>query len=261
MVLNLGPNRLYSNKSGALAALKHLLAEKLPGMPFSENEASSAGLIYPHTIGVAAPALYQSISDSTPEAGHFYWSAQCWNMLCWQPVILTLISVHCTGLSPKLSVIGQYQEADVVRGLTLNEASFSHPESQQLAFLSAAQQLKTYLNSALNQLTEHFALNRKLMRYLFADRVLSTLLLLQQATSSTENPALKALASQWLEELELQEMSSLMGIHFEGSERLALDRKGCCQHFRREGAVVCASCPRHKKPERIRLILESWKAA
>ena len=47
----------------------------------------------------------------------------------------------------------------------------------------------------------------------------------------------------------------------DGLCRTALDRKGCCQHFRIPGAEACSSCPRWPAAERLQRIRQELQAS
>ena len=262
-------------------ALNHFiqnLAQRLPAMAPLFRQPKPDELVSSRDNQVLIDRLYQHIKQNTPEAGRFYWAAQTWNMLCWQPIILMTSCVHLSGFQLSLSQVGQKLQGDFVGGLSLPSNAFLQCErldsSLENRLKLGAYELETFLNVMLDQLTALYPINRKLASRLFADRLLSTLLQLQQTNllplqgTKDSNQQIILFAQQWLQALRLDDASGFMRIPFgeEGNgqedrdqpERLALDRKGCCQHFRRNDSSVCASCPRHKPETRIELIKASW---
>lgn len=276
----------------SIQGLLQLIRHYLPGMALDLQPASDKELTATEVSHKLMGQLYQAIQQSEPDAGRFYWSAQCWNMLCWQPVILSMVSASQFRLITDVNLMGQRVHGAGVAGLSIPHSAFaiapdygtkhsdtenSATERNDLSLIRASgSKLRELLENLLVQTSEHFPLNQNLARRLFADRMLSTLLLLQRLNNQGEfnessNQHTEALAQQWLEATELQGVSGLMRIEFgsdtatdtdtQSTERLALNRKGCCQHFRKSDGKVCASCPKNKMPERIQLIQQSWQEA
>ncbi len=279
----------------SIQRLQQLIRHYLPSMTLDLQPASDKELTATEANHKLIGQLYQAIQQSEPDAGRFYWSAQCWNMLCWQPVILSMVSASQFRLITDVNQMGQRVQGAGVAGLSIPHSAFAiAPDSgtehsdevhKGLALIRASgSKLKALLENLLAQTTEHFPLNQNLARRLFADRMLSTLLLLQRLNNQgvfneASNQHTEALAQQWLEATELKGASGLMridftfntasntandtdkGTHNQANERLALNRKGCCQHFRKSDGKVCASCPKNKMPERIQLIQQSWREA
>lgn len=289
----------------SIQGLLQLIRHYLPSMALDLQPASDKELTATEASHKLIGQLYQAIQQSEPNAGRFYWSAQCWNMLCWQPVILSMVSASQFRLITDVNQMGQRVQGARIAGLSIPHSAFviapgsgtkhsdtensatesSDTKNKDLSLIRASGlKLKELLESLLALSTEHFPLNQNLARRLFADRMLSTLLLLQRLNNQgvfneASNRHTEALAQQWLEATELQGASGLMRIEFtfntasntandtdrdthnQANERLALNRKGCCQHFRKSDGKVCASCPKNKMPERIQLIQQSWREA
>ncbi|WP_417594238.1 siderophore ferric iron reductase [Oceanospirillum sp.] len=278
-----GDDRFLIDPQAAIRELCHLIEHHMPAMAPVIRQPDADEYILGADNQSFITSLYQAIEYASPEAGRFYWAAQSWNMLTWQPIILTLASVSLFNLAPDFSRIGIRLQGEMAAGLSLGENAFSDYSGVRAQvgstdiFCDPAHHLKTFLEQSLNDISVYYPINRNLARRLFADRVLSTLLLLQSLSSQSVatatqpyarllNTQTEALAEYWLQALELEGASSLMRIPFQSDafpegERLALNRKGCCQHFRKADGEVCASCPKNKIPERIRLIQESWSQA
>ncbi len=278
-----GDDRFLIDPQVVIRELCHLIEHHMPAMaPVIREPAADEYILGADNQGFIA-SLYQAVEHASPEAGRFYWAAQSWNMLTWQPIILTLASVSLFNLAPDFSRIGIRRQGEIVTGLSLAENLFGDSADIRIdkehtdASHAVARYLKSFLEHGLNEFSTHYPINRNLARRLFADRVLSTLLLLQSISSQSVatatqpysrllNTQTEALAEFWLQALGLEGASALMRIPFQDNafpegERLALNRKGCCQHFRKADGDVCASCPKNKMPERIRLIQESWNPA
>ena len=91
----------------------------------------------------------------------------------------------------------------------------------------------------------------KLAQRLAADYVLAALLLVQRQLS-LDNQQLRGLSARWLEVLGLHGGSDLLEVRLEdGRNCLTLERKACCQHFRRGDGELCNTCPKLRRDERL----------
>ena len=222
----------------SIQGLLQLIRHYLPSMALDLQPASDKELTATEASHKLIGQLYQTIQQSEPDAGRFYWSAQCWNMLCWQPIILSMVSSSQFRLITDVSQMGQRVQGAGIAGLSIPHSAFviapdsgtkhsntentatesSDTKSKDLSLIRASGlKLKELLESLLALTAEHFPLNQNLARRLFADRMLSTLLLLQRLNNQgvfneASNQHTEALAQQWLEATELQGASSLMRI-------------------------------------------------
>lgn len=95
------------------------------------------------------------------------------------------------------------------------------------------------------------SIHGKLAQRLAADYVLAALLLVQRQLS-LDNQQLRGLSARWLEALGLRGGSDLLEVRLEdGSDCLTLERKACCQHFRRCDGELCSTCPKLRRDERL----------
>lgn len=192
-----------------------------------------------------------------PEAGPHYWSIHCWALLIWQPVIISLVSVHVLERSIVLSRLAQQAADGMVAGYSLPPQPLESGPTDTLIQRTALE-LRSLCELLLTQLSRHTRVNPVLARRLLADRVLATLLHLLQSRAKIDNAHIESLGRQWLSALSLERASDLMAIELPGGCRLALDRKGCCQHYRRKDGSLCASCPRQRREVRIERLQQQW---
>jgi siderophore ferric iron reductase len=203
-------------------------------------------------------SLLEHYQQRYPEAGPHYWSMHCWALLIWQPVILGLTCVHQLGRSIGLDQLAQQAGDGTVAGYRLPPQELGTGPQQRL-IADTAGEIRNLTERLLTQLARHISVNPVLARRLLADRVLATLLHLQQYLPDVDNPRLASLGRLWLSALSLEQASDLMAIQLPGGDcRLALDRKACCQHFRRRDGSLCASCPRQRREVRIERLQQQW---
>ncbi|MFC6669911.1 siderophore ferric iron reductase [Marinobacterium aestuariivivens] len=203
-------------------------------------------------------SLLEHLRHHYPEAGHHYWSVRCWGLLIWQPVVLGLAAVHLGGCALRFTNLGQQAGDGIVAGYSLPDQPLQ-PGSESRLIAQAAYEIRSLGDPLLEQLAGLVRINPVLARRLLADRVLATLLHLQAESQQPDNDALHDLARCWLTALDLDGASDLMSIDRPGGgQRLALDRKGCCQHYRRLDGGLCSTCPRLARAERIERLQLEW---
>lgn len=238
----------------AFIAQIHPAFEHDPELPRRESVVADAD----STFVIAA--LYQFWQSDCPEGGQPYWSVRCWTMLIWQPVYLAVASVHGAGLMPALRLFRQKVNDGVVAGFNFTDkALFKGPQDALIA--TAGGELRKVADALLNQLVTVAKLRRLSAMRLLADVVLAALVRLQDCIPGMDNQRVQTLSQRWLAAMDLTGQSRLMPITLaSGREQLALDRKGCCMHYRRHDGELCATCPKLKmsvRLERLRAVYDS----
>lgn len=205
-------------------------------------------------------ALYHYWQQAHPEAGAHYWTVRSWTYLVWQPIYLTLLGVHLAQRVPCLASLGQAVQGGVVSGFCLPEHCPQQAMEDQLIGL-AASQLEQLLRRQHAEFCQVQNIHGKLAQRLAADYVLAALLLVQRQLT-LDNQQLRALAARWLEVLGLRGGSDLLEVRLDdGRDCLALERKACCQHFRRCDGELCNTCPKLRRDERLLRLREELALA
>ncbi len=233
--------------------LLEIAAECQPGLNGRIGAAAAGELVCGGEDNVArVAALHAHWRNAHPEAGPHYWSARSWSQLVWQPVFLTVLSVHMGGLVPRLAHAGQSMREGVVCGFSLPARGFRTTSSTDPIGL-AARQLRAWLARQWREVGAVFHLHAKVAERLAADFLMAALLLVQRQRG-IGNRELHELATRWLTAMGMRGCSSLVDVHLDdGRACLALGRKICCQHFRRADATLCSSCP--KLAPEVRMVL------
>jgi siderophore ferric iron reductase len=239
--------------AGSLLTLLGTIARCLPALQ------GRIGAPQPAQHGLAA-ALLQHWRASQPAAGHHYWTARSWGMLIWQPAYLSVLAVHLGHSTLSLQGLQQDLHAGHTSGFSLPEHATASGSEAEL-IVAAAQQLLAYQQLHLPQLQAEQAYSGYLASCLTVDCVLSALQL--AAGTRAWHPAQQQrYATRWLEALQLTRHGTLMQVDVApGQCCTALARKGCCQHFRLDGAEACSDCPRWPMPERLQRIRQQWLLA
>jgi len=190
-----------------------------------------------------------------PEAGRHYWAARCWTLLVWQPIYLQVLAVQLDGQSPELEGIAQGMQQGFVAGFCLPAHQPLHADAQRL-LRHAGQQIRQFCEQTHAACGALLGLHPKLAQRLAADCVMAALLHAQR-TDGCGNLQLCRRADAWLDACGMQGASGLLAVQLtDGGTRLGLQRKACCQHFRRADGELCDSCPKLPLAERTRRLRE-----
>ena len=238
--------------------LVQLCQRLLPGVPVRVKEGFiEADLIQPgrDNHGVIRE-LVASLRHHYPEAGRHYWSVRAWGLLIWQPVLLAVLASEVISKRLNLMCLGQRREGTMVAGMVLERGLLPAGNDSRD---EAASHLRRVCDSVLDELGEVVRINPVLARRLLADRILATLLRIRPLLADDSPAYTCRLAVQWLKASGLEEASALMEIELPARNvGLALDRKGCCQHYRRTDGALCKTCPRQPMALRIKRLQEEW---
>ncbi|MDX1654345.1 MAG: siderophore ferric iron reductase [Candidatus Competibacteraceae bacterium] len=226
-----------------LQPLFQAAAALVPGM-VGEIGGAAAGYITPGTDNRAAlTALADGIRARHPQAGQGYWALRSWNMLEWQPVVLTLLGVHGLGMLPCLDTLGLRVRGPMVMGYRLPLHIPARGETPAL-IERGGRQLRIVAESLLEDLNGVIRVKPLLARRLLADRVLGVLLDLAARRPDLPDDLVEDYAQGWLSALNLEGQSALGTIGWKnGRRRLVLERRACCLAYRSQGGGYCDSCP------------------
>ena len=210
------------------------------------------------TADAANPAPVRQLvahwQQAHPEAGPHYWGSRSWTLLVWQPLYLAVLAAHLAGCLPRLSGMAQQLRGGFVAGFSLPESGLQHGGEAEL-IASAGAQLQALCQPLFDLVNQQVKLHPKMAGRLQADCLLAALLHAQRCDARYDNARLLVLVPQWLAALDLPGASALMPVRLDdGQERLALNRKVCCQHFRRCDGELCSTCPKLKPDARLALI-------
>lgn len=238
------------------AQLIQLCRRILPGLNVEKGSLGSELMVFnrgnSHEIG----RLIEALQQQYPEAGRHYWSARAWNLMIWQPVLLALLATELLQQTLNLAQVGQHRSGTLVAGMTLGNGAI---DGRAACRRQAMAHLREACESLLAELGQQIRVNPALLRRLLADRILATLLRMRSSLMQCDNTDIRLLAEHWLDGTGLQGASTLMMFSLpHGGQELALDRKACCQHYRRQDGELCKTCPRQPMALRIKRLQEEW---
>ena len=195
-----------------------------------------------------------------PEAGMPYWAIRSWTLLVWQPVYLGVIGVYGLGVLPALTSIHQKVTGGNVAGFFFSDDRLFHASEQELVF-KAAKGLRGFCDELFEEFSGIVRLKYAIAIRLFADTLLSIISDLNTIRPAFNNKEIQRLARNWLVAADLKNQSALTPIRLrDGREVLALNRKSCCLHYLRGGGELCASCPKQKRPVRLKRLVEEYES-
>jgi siderophore ferric iron reductase len=199
-----------------------------------------------------AEKLLRNWQAAQPNAGKLYWCARSWGMLMWQPAYLSVFAVYASNAALDLSELWQNAQAGITQGFTLPEQA-AHFGAQHEIIPAAAQSLQHYHQRHYAQLNSIYAYSAKQAACMTVDCILAALLYVQRHYGWS-NSELAAQSDAWLAALQWTRHGNLMFIPLHERVIAALNRQGCCQHFRIPGEEACSTCPRWPMPIRIEKI-------
>ncbi|AGA85242.1 siderophore ferric iron reductase [Stutzerimonas stutzeri] len=237
-----GLNDLLLRVRGALPGLDGRVGSPRPDELMLDRPQSLAALL----------AHWQA---AHPAAGRHYWAARCWTLLVWQPIYLQVLAVQLDGQAPCLDGMAQGVEQGFVAGFCLPAHQPLRADSPRL-LRHAGQQIRHFCEQAHAACGTLLGLHPKLAQRLAADCVMAALLHTLR-TDGCGNLQLCRCADAWLDACAMRGASGLLAVQLEdGGTRLGLQRKACCQHFRRADGELCDSCPKLPLAERSRRLRE-----
>jgi siderophore ferric iron reductase len=205
-------------------------------------------------------ALLSHYSQAQPIAGKDYWATRVWTLIIWQPIYLSVYSVHVMKKPLNLCALQQRVELGVIYGYGFQGSTFEDEDSHnpQMTLAIMAQRLKQMMDDSFESLNALMTLNKANSYGLIADSIMHALLALQELDPCFDDQTLIELAKQWCHELGLvnrkgQLLSELQVIELKNLDsQLVLKRKSCCKHYLVDQDDLCTSCSRQSWQTRIK---------
>ncbi|MBR9788620.1 MAG: siderophore ferric iron reductase, partial [Vibrionaceae bacterium] len=187
--------------------------------------------------------LYQQLSDAYPEAGRAYWLTRTWDLLCWQPVYVALISIYHFHSLPNLYAMAQSVKPCFVSGYRFEDESLFRGDHKTLISTAGAQ-IKALFDYYQNQMSEWIRIRPGFTHQLISDGILVGLMRLQRYFPQLTKAMIREHAVLWLQALDLDTDNALALYELSSAQSLKLVRKSCCLVYKCEGRKLCANCPR-----------------
>ncbi|WP_067516635.1 siderophore ferric iron reductase [Endozoicomonas ascidiicola] len=189
--------------------------------------------------------LYDRLKNSFPEAGRGYWAVRSWDLLIWQPVMLSIIAVYSMEAIPPLRLLGQSSHNGMVAGYTLPEGTCFTGETE-LLIQKAGHELADLSALLLSQLQQVCSFKPVLAQRLLSDQLLASLIRIPFLYGKGITlPILESHAPLWLQSTGLTSRPLQLTDSFE------LKRTGCCLHYLRQDADVCSNYPKKARLQKL----------
>lgn len=200
-------------------------------------------------------ALHEGLRRRHPEAGRAYAALRGWGLLVWQPVYLAVIGCHVQRVAWQCDALHQPVEQGAVPGFVLLDHVPRQHTGEDACRAVMAAELVPRCDRLAAEWQALTALHGRSARRVLADCVLEALLLVQRLRHDWSRDDVRRHGDRWLLALGLTgESGYLVYRDTGGAERLALERRICCLHFRRAGGEPCATCPRLPLAQRLRTL-------
>ena len=204
--------------------------------------------------------LLNHYRKAQPKAGHEYWATRVWTLIIWQPIYLSLYSVHMMEQSFNLATLQQRVEQASVYGYSIETSINNNDKFQNPAttFQLMTQGLKNLVDELYESINKLMPLNKANSYGLIADTIMHALLAFKNITPLFNDQTLILMAEQWCQALGLVNRKGLflselklIDIHSQQSQ-LMIKRKSCCRHYLIDPDDLCSSCSRQCWQTRIK---------
>ncbi|MCG7497985.1 siderophore ferric iron reductase [Vibrio sp. Of7-15] len=214
------------------------------------DDATEQGVIHiDHKCSSHIQKLYDQLAQNTPESGSAYWLTRTWDLLCWQPVYVSFVSIYaCKGL-PDIKRMGQYTHPDFISGFQFESAQHHRGSAAELIQLAGLQlqELFEFYRAEMNDWTR---IRPGFTKHLLADSILGCIVKLQTFMPKLSNEYLQDQAKQWFDACNLPvKLLSSLQVDIE-TDKLRLIRTSCCLVYKCEGRKWCTTCPRNPENKR-----------
>ncbi len=188
--------------------------------------------------------IYHHLAESNPEAGNSCWLTRTWDLLCWQPIYLSFVSIYGLKSLPDFGHFGQFTHHNYIAGYRFASEEHSHGEPEELIPV-AAHQLSSLFEQYRHQINIWARIRPGFTNHLLADLILSCLIKLQELQPELKNDYIQQQAKLWLEAFKLptKHLTSLK--KDQSSGRLKHIRMSCCLVYKCRNGNLCGNCPRH----------------
>ena len=189
--------------------------------------------------------LFHDIKSGAPEAGSAYWLTRTWDLLCWQPLALSLIAIHELKALPDVQHVHQWVHTPLISGFYFESAQFEQG-SVPILIQKAGQQLQILFEAYRSEMDQWVRIRPGFTRHLWADNLLNGLLLLQKTQLDFGSEQWMEYAKLWLDACQLpQKYLDNLTLVSQRNE-LQLTRTSCCLVYKCAGREMCADCPRQR---------------
>ncbi|USH03645.1 siderophore ferric iron reductase [Grimontia kaedaensis] len=208
------------------------------------------------TSSASIREVYREIEGSNPEAGGSYWLTRTWDLLCWQPIYLSFLSIYGLKSLPDFTQFGQFKRNRLVAGYRFASEEHWHGEPEELIPL-AAEQLSELFEQYRAQINDWARIRPGFTNHLLADLILSCLIKLQTLRPELESDYIEEQAALWLDAFKLPKKHLISLSRDEATGKLRHMRISCCLVYKCKKGSLCSDCPRRNTRQALTRVKES----
>ena len=188
--------------------------------------------------------LYSEIKFSSAEAGNAYWLSRTWSLLCWQPLYIAMIGVHCCQLVPRLSTIQQANHPQFIAGYGFKSHEY-RTGRPHLIIPFAAKELTTLFQRFQEAINQWGRIRPGFVEPLIADGVLAAFVLVKRHLQTQQIALDEACLTIWFNELNLPKRY-LNTLYQNSQNQLDFIRNRCCLVYKCSDRNYCQRCPKRR---------------
>lgn len=190
-------------------------------------------------------SLFVEIKNAHPEAGKTYWLTRTCELLFWQPVYISMISIYELQKSIHLSTFAQCHTGPYVMGYRFQSIDFTGGDLSHL-ITHAGKQIKALLDHYRILFDTWSRCRAGFIEQLLADFILASLKRLGELKPDINKAMIKHHAVLWLTACQLP-LKNLKSYSSQNDGSLHFVRRSCCQVYKTTAGELCGDCPRVKQ--------------
>jgi len=189
-------------------------------------------------------ALIDDLEKSNPDAGHSYFKARTWHLLCWQPIYIAFISIYGLKQLPDFTCFKQQRQHNAIVGFTFHSDKIANGQAEQLIPL-AASQLAPLLEHYRTQLDSLQRCRPGYSGRFIADLILGNLLKVKNLVPDFSDQDVLKHAQLWIKAMGLPE-KLLKSLKVKDGQTIDFVRTSCCLAYK-VNSKLCSTCPKAHK--------------
>jgi siderophore ferric iron reductase len=190
-------------------------------------------------------SLFNDIKSEHPEADKGYWLTRTCELLFWQPVYISMVSIYELHKSIHFSTFAQRHTGPYVMGYRFQSIDFMEGEVMHLID-HAGNQIKVLLDHYQILFDSWSRCRTGFIDQLLADFILASLKRLGELKPEINKAMIMHHAELWLSACHLP-LKNLKSYSSQDDGSLHFIRRSCCQVYKTTSGELCSDCPRAKQ--------------
>ncbi|TEW54656.1 siderophore ferric iron reductase [Psychromonas sp. RZ22] len=211
----------------------------------NELESSADWLIGNDRDRLTIQALRNDLEGEFPKAGHAYFIARSWQLLCWQPINIAFISIYGLKQLPDFSSFKQQRQHNSIFGFTFKSNAIATGEVEQLIPLASAQ-LQPLFEHYRVQLDSLWRCRPGYVQRFIVDWILSNLLKVRHLLPEFNDQNILDHARLWVKGMGLPEKHIKSSLVIKEQSPISHIRSSCCLAYKVNDRL-CSNCPKLHK--------------